>query len=269
MSTDLWVPQTAIIQDVTPEIEGVMTFHLALAESDDYSFLPGQFNMLYVPGAGEAAISMSGDPTSTELLAHTIRVVGNVTRSIGALQVGDSLGIRGPFGTGWPMEESAGRDVILVAGGIGLPPLRPVLYRLLAERERYGQIFLLYGARSPELRLYTSEYSSWTARGVVIKETVDRKTLGWHGNVGVVPLLLEQLEKFNPERSILMICGPEVMMRFTARSAIQRGMTAEQIWVSTERNMQCAWGCVDIASWDPNLSAKMALYFAMIRSPPI
>ena len=212
--------------------------------------------MLYVPGAGEAAISMSGDPDSSRLLAHTIRFAGNVTRRIGSLQVGDSLGLRGPFGTGWPLEECAGRDLILVAGGIGLPPLRPLIYHLLAEREQYGRIYLLYGARSPEMRLYTSEFQAWSEKGLVIKETVDRKTLGWQGNVGVVPLLLDQLEAFDPERAILMICGPEVMMRFTARSAMQRGMTSEQIWVSTERNMQCAVGMCGHCQLGPEFVCK-------------
>ncbi|MCA9040221.1 MAG: FAD/NAD(P)-binding protein [Planctomycetaceae bacterium] len=254
-----WVPSTAVIRKITPEIEGVKTFLLELADSQvtrAYTFRPGQFNMLYVPGAGEAAISMSGDPDSSRLLAHTIRFAGNVTRRIGSLQVGDSLGLRGPFGTGWPLEECAGRDLILVAGGIGLPPLRPLIYHLLAEREQYGRIYLLYGARSPEMRLYTSEFQAWSEKGLVIKETVDRKTLGWQGNVGVVPLLLDQLEAFDPERAILMICGPEVMMRFTARSAMQRGMTSEQIWVSTERNMQCAVGMCGHCQLGPEFVCK-------------
>jgi len=240
-----WVPNTAVIREITPEVNEVATYHLALADptaAKAYHFQPGQFNMLYVPGAGESAISMSGNPDSPETLTHTIRVAGNVTRSIAAMKVGDTLGLRGPFGTSWPLDACAGQDVILVAGGIGLPPLRPVIYRLLAERQRYGRLHLLYGARSPDMRLYTEENRLWSEGGLEVKETVDRSNPGWYGNVGVVPLLLERLESFDPAQTILMICGPGLMMRFTARTAIQRGMTAEQIWVSTERNMQCAVG---------------------------
>ena len=150
--------------------------------------------------------------------------------------------MRGPFGSGWPIEECVGRDVVLVAGGIGLPPLRPVIYRLLDEQRQYGRLNLLYGARSPDTRLYTNEYESWSERGLVVHTTVDRSRPGYKGNVGVVPLLLERLQTFAPRTSVLFICGPEVMMRFTARAAIERGMAPSQIWVSTERNMQCAIG---------------------------
>lgn len=254
-----WVPHTAVIREVTREVNEVSTYHLALSDpavAKAYRFQPGQFNMLYVPGAGESAISMSGDPDSTETLAHTIRFAGNVTRSIATMKVGDTLGLRGPFGTSWPLETCIGKDVILVAGGIGLPPLRPLIHRLLAERQRFGQLNLLYGARSPDMRLYTKEYRDWSEKGLLIKETVDRKNLGWQGNVGVVSMLLERLEPFDPAQSILMICGPELMMRFTARAAMQRGMTSEQIWVSTERNMQCAIGLCGHCQLGPEFICK-------------
>ncbi|MFH1303282.1 MAG: FAD/NAD(P)-binding protein [Planctomycetota bacterium] len=254
-----WVPQTAVIREITPEVNDVATYQLALTDpavAKAYRFQPGQFNMLYVPGAGESAISMSGDPESPEILAHTIRIAGNATRSIAAMKVGDTLGLRGPFGTSWPLEMCTGRDVILVAGGIGLPPLRPLIYRLLAERQQYGQLHLLYGARSPEMRLYTEEFPLWAEGGLDVRETVDRSSPGWHGNVGVVPSLLERLEAFDPAKSILLICGPDLMMRFTARAAMQRGMTAEQIWVSTERNMQCAVGLCGHCQLGPEFICK-------------
>ncbi|QDU10743.1 FAD/NAD(P)-binding protein [Gimesia aquarii] len=254
-----WVPHTAVIRKVTHEVNEVSTYHLALSDpalAKAYRFEPGQFNMLYVPGAGESAISMSGDPDSPETLAHTIRFAGNVTRSIATMEVGDTLGLRGPFGTSWPLEKCVGKDVILVAGGIGLPPLRPLIHRLLVERQRFGQLHLLYGARSPDMRLYTKEYRDWSEKGLLIKETVDRKNLGWQGNVGVVSMLLERLEPFDPAHSILMICGPELMMRFTARAAMQRGMTPEQIWVSTERNMQCAIGLCGHCQLGPEFICK-------------
>lgn len=269
--TNPWVPHTAVIREITCEVNEVRTYHLALSNpaiAKAYYFQPGQFNMLYVPGAGESAISMSGDPDSPETLAHTIRFAGNVTRSIATMKVGDTLGLRGPFGTSWPLEKCAGRDVILVAGGIGLPPLRPLIYRLLAERQQYGRLHLLYGARSPDMRLYTKEYQDWSEKGLAIKETVDRKNLGWQGNVGVVSMLLERLEPFDPTQTILMICGPELMMRFTARAALQRGMTPEQIWVSTERNMQCAIGLCGHCQLGPEFICKDGPIFRYDRISP-
>lgn len=254
-----WVPQTAVIREIRPEVSGVTTYQLALIDSvaaETYRFAPGQFNMLYVPGAGEAAISMSGDPDAAETLTHTIRKAGNVTGRIAAMQVGDTLGLRGPFGTSWPVDLCRGKDVILVAGGIGLPPLRPVIYRMLAERENYGQLTLLYGARTPEMRLYTNEYQRWQGQGFDVRQTVDRSAPGWQGNVGVVPQLLERLQTFDPANTIMMICGPDIMMRFTARAALQRGMTTEQIWVSTERNMQCAVGLCGHCQLGPEFICK-------------
>ncbi|QDT28553.1 FAD/NAD(P)-binding protein [Gimesia panareensis] len=254
-----WVSQTAVIREIRPEVSGVTTYQLALTDptaAESYRFRPGQFNMLYVPGAGESAISMSGDPDSLETLTHTIREAGNVTRRIADMRVGDTLGLRGPFGTSWPVEQCAGKDVILVAGGIGLPPLRPVIYHMLSEREKYGQITLLYGARTPEMLLYTDEFQRWREQGLDVRVTVDRSAPGWQGNVGVVPQLLERLQKFDPANTVMMICGPDIMMRFTARGALQRGMTTEQIWVSTERNMQCAVGLCGHCQLGPEFICK-------------
>ncbi|QDV19300.1 Anaerobic sulfite reductase subunit B [Gimesia panareensis] len=254
-----WVAQTAVIREIRPEVSGVTTYQLALTDAgaaESYRFRPGQFNMLYVPGAGESAISMSGDPDSLETLTHTIREAGNVTRRIAAMKVGDTLGLRGPFGTSWPVELCTGKDVILVAGGIGLPPLRPVIYHMLSEREKYGQITLLYGARTPEMLLYTDEFQRWQEQGLDVRVTVDRSAPGWQGNVGVVPQLLERLQKFDPANTVMMICGPDIMMRFTARGALQRGMTTEQIWVSTERNLQCAVGLCGHCQLGPEFICK-------------
>jgi NAD(P)H-flavin reductase len=241
----LWLPQTAEIRAIRAEGEGVTTYDLAFRDpglASSYRFAPGQFNMLYVPGAGEAAISHSGDPARPEVLTHTIRMAGNVTRLIGGMTVGGTLGVRGPFGSAWPVEPSRGRDLVLVAGGIGLPPLRPVIYEVLNRRGDFGRLHLLYGARSPEGLLYLDEFSAWERRGLTIQTTVDRSRPGWTGNVGVVSLLLDRLRSFDSRRAMLMVCGPEVMMRYTARTAIARGVDPQRIWVSMERNMQCAVG---------------------------
>lgn len=201
---------------------------------------PGQFNMLTVFGVGEAAISVSGDPADPGRLVHTIRAVGAVSSALARLDPGDLLGLRGPFGVGWPMAEAAGRDVIVVAGGLGLAPLRPVLYRLFAERERYGKITLLFGARSPADILFRQEIESWRqSLDVGIEVTVDHADSDWHGHVGVVTTLIRRAD-FDPLRTIAMICGPEVMMRFAIAALEEAGVADGAIYLSMERNMKCA-----------------------------
>jgi NAD(P)H-flavin reductase len=257
--TNPWLARKVVIRSITPEIKQVATFELAFSDpiaSQDYRFEPGQFNMLYLPGAGEAAISMSGDTRACQTLIHTIRFAGNVTRGISQLKPGETLGLRGPFGTSWPLAECIGREVVLVAGGIGLPPLRPVIYRLLAEPQKYGRIHLLFGARSPDALIYQREYDTWTHSGLDIQTTVDRPQSGWNGNVGVVTLLLERLQLLDPQNTVLMCCGPETMLRFVAKSACELGISAKQIWVSTERNMQCAIGLCGHCQLGPKFLCK-------------
>jgi NAD(P)H-flavin reductase len=231
------------IDRITPEVEGVATYHLAFtdtATAADYRFAPGQFNMLYLPGVGEMPISLSADPASANTWAHTIRVAGNVTRMLAKMGPGGRFGLRGPFGTSWPLAACEGADVVLVTGGIGLSPLRPAVYHLLANRESYGRITLLYGTRTPDTLLYQHEYQSWTERGLFVQTTVDRAAAGWLGNVGVVPLLVDRLRPFQPANTLVLMCGPEVMMHYSALSVLARGLAAERVWLSLERNMQCA-----------------------------
>lgn len=240
-----WETHKVIVSAITPEIDGVATYHLKFwdqAKHASYRFAPGQFNMLYMPGAGEIAISCSDDPRQTECFAHTIRAAGNVTRALARVQVGQTLGLRGPFGTSWPISQCIGRDVVIVTGGIGLAPLRPMIYALLAERRQFGRLNLLYGARTPDTLLYANQYNDWSQRGMLIQTTVDRSAPGWQGNVGVVTTLLEQLRTFDPSNTTLLCCGPEVMMRYTVLAARSCGLSAQQIWISMERHMQCAIG---------------------------
>lgn len=221
------------------------TFTMDLVNQDDgkgLPFTPGQFNMLYAFGAGEVPVSISGNPTSTKLLVHTIRVVGAVTQAIQRLRAGDIIGVRGPFGTGWPVKTAEGNDIMLIAGGIGLAPIRPALYYLLANRGKYGKIVLLYGTRTPSDILYRSELEQWRARfDLEVEVTVDRTKGDWWGNVGVVPTLIQRAP-FDPLNAVAMICGPEVMMRFSVMALRKTGMTASDIFISMERNMKCAVG---------------------------
>ena len=207
-----------------------------------FSFLPGQFNMLYAFGKGEAPISVSGDPARPERLVHTVRAVGAVSRALTALKTGEMLGVRGPFGSPWPVREAETRDVVLVAGGIGLAPLRPALHALLGARGRFGRIVLLYGARTPRDLLYRNELRRWRGRpDLQIEVTVDSGDGAWGGHVGVVTTLLARAG-FDPDCSVAMVCGPEVMMRFVVRELLDRGMSPADVYVSMERNMKCAVG---------------------------
>jgi NAD(P)H-flavin reductase len=206
------------------------------------AFAPGQFNMLTVFGVGEAAISVSGDPAEPGRLVYTIRAVGAVSSALTRLDRGDVLGLRGPFGVGWPMAEAVGRDVVVVVGGVGLAPLRPALYRLYAERARYGKIALLYGTRSPADILFRTEIETWRRRlDIDVEVTVDHADADWHGRVGVVTNLIARTE-FDPHHVIALVCGPEVMMRFGVMALRQAGVAEADIWVSMERSMKCALG---------------------------
>ena len=199
---------------------------------------PGQFNMLWAFGIGEAPISLAG--TEDGVLVHTIRRVGAVTSALCSLAEGDTLGVRGPFGSGWDVSRATGRDILAVAGGLGLAPLRPLILDVLADRNRFGRVVLLVGARSPENLLYPNELAGW-ASGLDAEVTVDSATPSWRGHVGVVTKLVDRAD-LDPQRTTAYVCGPEVMMRFAATAAIDRGIAASDVFVSLERNMHCAIG---------------------------
>lgn len=254
-----WLVHSVRIAEIVEEIPGVATYHLAFtdpATATAYRFQPGQFNMLYLPGVGESAISLSADPESRETWAHTVRVAGQVTSTLARLGRGGTLGLRGPFGTSWPLEACRGQHVLLVTGGIGLAPLRPAIHYLLRHRSEYESLHLLYGGRTPESLLYPREYAEWTRQGLHIELTVDRTSTGWTGNVGVVPLLLDRLALPDPARTSLLLCGPEVMMRYTAQTALERGVPPQQLWLSMERNMQCAVGLCGHCQFGPAFVCK-------------
>jgi NAD(P)H-flavin reductase len=218
------------------------TVTLTLGGPGARPFRAGQFNMLYAFGVGEVAISMSGPPARDDVAIHTIKAVGAVTEALCRLTKGATVGVRGPYGAGWPMEEAKGRDVLVVAGGLGLAPLRPVVYQVLAERPAFGRLLLLAGARTPEDLLFRDELEAWAQRdGVTVLTTVDRARSGWKGRVGVVPALVAELGPLSPD-TLAFVCGPEVMMRFTWRELQRRGVSEERTWLSMERNMKCAIG---------------------------
>lgn len=235
------------------------TFTVELEPPDGtrvFPYAPGQFNMLYAFGVGEVPISISGDPARPEILIHTIREVGAVTRAMRALKPGGVIGVRGPFGSSWPVEEAAGHDVVIVAGGIGLAPLRPALCFILNHREKYGRVVLMYGTRTPEDILFRKELERWRARlDLSVHVTVDRALAAWRGSVGVVTTIIPR-GNFDPHNALAMICGPETMMRFTVLELQKRGMGLDQIYISAERNMKCAIGMCGHCQLGPTFVCK-------------
>ncbi len=242
---DSLLPVPCRILDVQPENFNTRTFTLRIEDDDlrqRYRWLPGQFNMLYVPGVGEAAISISSDCEQYETIQHTIRIVGSVTNAIDRLGRGAIVGMRGPFGRGWPLERLNGGDIVMVGGGIGLAPLRPMVYWLLRHRERFRRVVLLFGCRTSEDRLYVGELEKWQEDPKIdLLVTVDNATGGWVGPVGVVTKLLQRI-KVNAERTTVMVCGPRMLNRAAAWSFLQLHVPPEQIYLSLERNMNCGFG---------------------------
>jgi len=254
---DAMVPKVYRVQRVRREIPDTFTLELEPADGSTIPpFATGQFNMLYVFGVGEVPISISGNPANGKKLVHTTRAVGTVTKAMRELKIGEVIGVRGPFGSAWPLEQARGKDVVIAAGGIGLAPLRSTMYRLIAEREQYGKVVLLYGARTPADILYRRELESWRARfDLEVYVTVDNATDTWHGSVGVVTKLVPRAS-FDPQTTVALICGPEVMMRFTAAELEKRGVATQQIHISMERNMKCAIGLCGHCQYGPNFICK-------------
>jgi len=204
---------------------------------------PGEFMMLYAFGVGEAAISISGDPTVTDgSITHTVRAVGAVSRALHDAGPGSVVGVRGPYGTRWGLDEAADRDLVMVAGGVGLCPLRPAVLGALAQRERYGKVMLIVGARSRTDFVFAAQLEKWAEEPQIeLHLIVDAPTSGWSGEVGLVTAPLSRLE-LNADRTTAFLCGPEPMLRFGAEALLAKGIAAQDIRVSLERNMQCGIG---------------------------
>lgn len=205
--------------------------------------LPGEFMMMYAFGIGEVAISVSGVPTGSDrTITHTIRSVGAVSRALHDADPGEVIGMRGPFGTNWGMAEAVGRDLVIVAGGVGLAPLRPVVLEALAERHRFGRVTLIAGARSHDDFLFADELQAWTRDDTIeVHLTVDVPVQGWPGEVGFVTEPLRRVP-LRPANTTAFLCGPEPMMRNAANALLRKGIAANDIRVSLERNMQCGIG---------------------------
>jgi NAD(P)H-flavin reductase len=259
------IPTPYVVRDVWNETRDV--FSLSLEPQSDAALAPGepgQFNMLWAFGVGEAPISISAGGDGVPLV-HTIRKVGNVTSALCDAKPGAVIGMRGPFGRGWPVDAARGRDLVVIAGGIGLAPLRPILYHAEAHREDFGRVTLLYGARTPDDILFRSELEDWRSRfDFDVDVTVDAASRGWWSNVGAVTELLRRAT-FEPDDCVSFICGPEVMMRFTIQSLRDLGVPDGAIHLSMERSMKCAVGLCGHCQWGAEFVCKSGPVFPLDR----
>jgi NAD(P)H-flavin reductase len=248
---DALVPRAAEVIAVTREAADVVTLHVAC--DPPLVVAPGQFTMLSLPALGEAAISVSG--TWGESIEQTIRAVGAVSGALAALRPGQQLGLRGPYGHGWPLDTARGRPVVVIAGGIGLAPLRGAIRRMLEQPADYPDVRVVYGARTPDDILFTREMLGWIrCPGFRVETTVDRADLSWRGNVGVVTRLLRRGSL--PPDATYLICGPEIMMRVTVSALVASGAPAERMFLAMERHMKCAAGFCGRCQYGPFFVCK-------------
>lgn len=235
------------------ETRDTWTLELEPVAGEPLAARPGQFTMLYAFGVGEVPISISGRPDGR--LVHTVRAVGAVSEAICGARPGEVLGVRGPFGNAWPLERADGRDLVIVGGGIGLAPLRGAVYEALDRRSEFAEVVVLSGSRTPGDLLYRRELERWRRGGLQVDVTVDSAEGDWRGKVGVVGKLVGSA-RFDAETAICLLCGPEVMMRYTALALIERGVAAERIFVSLERNMRCGLGHCGHCQLGPTLICR-------------
>jgi NAD(P)H-flavin reductase len=254
---DPMLTHPVLIRRVIWENDDTFTLTFDLKDAlPGYTFLPGQFNMLYVYGMGEVAISISSDPGKRGTLDHTIHRVGSITTVLAQKKRGDVVGLRGPFGSSWPVDVARGKDVCIVTGGIGLAPLRPVIYSILRDRDSFGRVIVLYGGRSALDLLYRVELEKWgNEHKVETLVTVDRADSSWKGHIGVVTTLFSYI-KLDTRNTVAFVCGPEMMMKYTVDELHNRGLSQDQVYLSMERNMKCAIGFCGHCQMGPTFICK-------------
>ncbi len=241
-TVDAMLPRPFRVERTRLDTRDTVTLFLEPIDGPSLAFAAGQFTMLHAFGVGEVPISICGDPTGPGPLLHTIRDVGTVTHALVTSAPGTTVGVRGPFGTGWGVADGIGGDVVVVTGGIGLAPLRPALMEVVARRAEYARVTLLYGARSPEDVLFAEDLRAWAEQhAIVVEVTVDYGPPSWTGRVGLVTTLVSRAG-FDPAHALALVCGPEVMMRYAATALVDRGVPTDRIRLSMERNMKCGVG---------------------------
>jgi sulfhydrogenase subunit gamma (sulfur reductase) len=242
---ELFLPRVATIHGVRDETPDTKTFALALRDAGEHAafdFRPGQFLELSVFGIGEAPFCVASSPTRKTFLETTVRRTGRVTDALHVLGPGDEIGLRGPCGNGFDVEAARGRDLLFVGGGIGLPPLRGLIWFVLDRREEFGRVTILYGARTPSDLVYKDELREWSTRSdVELHVTVDKGDADWTGNVGMVPTLFDRTE-LRPKSTLAYVCGPPIMIKFVVQDLLMRGFAEESVISTLERMMQCGVG---------------------------
>lgn len=254
-----WLPDTAEVIGKRREALRVHTLRLRLRDEAvrrSYRFRSGQFNMLYVFGVGEVPISIVSDPDESGVLDHTIRVVGKVSAALVGLKKGDTVGLRGPYGSSWPLEEAAGKDVVIVTGGLGCAPVISVINYVAKRRDRYGNLKIFHGVKTPKDLLYRARFHAWQKHpDTEVYLTVDHPDREWKYNVGVVTNLFREV-RIDSRKSIVMMCGPETMMRHAVRDLLDQGLAGDRIYLSLERNMKCAVGFCGHCQFGPAFICK-------------
>ncbi|EKD71091.1 MAG: hypothetical protein ACD_46C00274G0001 [uncultured bacterium] len=242
---DPYLPLEAEIVDRTQESSTIFTIHIRFVECEcreRFLFLPGQFNMLYLYGVGEVAISIVSDPEEKKILKHSMRAIGRVTKAIQKLQPGDRIGVRGPFGRGWPLNQARHKDVVVVTGGLGCAPTVSVINYILGRRDQYGALKILQGVKHSDDFIYRKQYSKWQeSPNTEIHIAADQAGPKWPWGVGYVTDMIQSLT-LDPDNTITMMCGPEMMMRTAIHSLVKKGIPEENIYLSMERNMECGIG---------------------------
>ena len=263
-------PQPYRVLATEPETADSWTFHLEpVAGGEPPRFSPGQFNMLYAFGVGEVAISISGEPDRRDRVVHTVRNVGRVSAALAAVRPGHVVGVRGPYGSGWPVASAEGGDVVVMAGGVGLAPLRPVVYDLFARRSRFQRVEIIYGSRTPKDLLYYRELQEWRHRtGTRFQVTVDSAGRDWYGDVGVVTERLPDA-RFDPAHTTAFVCGPEIMMKLSAQALAARGVPESSIYLSMERNMKCAIAQCGHCQFGPDFVCREGPVFSYAHLKPL
>lgn len=265
-AADPMTPVPYRVTRIQAETHDTVTFDCQPADGGPpFGFMPGQFSMVYAFGAGEVPLGLSGHPDRPGTLTHTVRGSGAVTRALARLQEGDVVGIRGPFGRGWPLEGARDHDIVVVMGGIGAAALRALVLYVLERREEFANVSILYGARTPEDFLYVEDLKTWRGRfDMEVLITVDRASQDWRGHVGVVPKLIPRAS-FEPFRTIAYMCGPEIMMRYTIDALDKAGVAPSNIHLSMERNMKCAIGFCGHCQFGPTFICKDGPVFSYDR----
>ncbi|RDH81995.1 MAG: Ni/Fe hydrogenase subunit gamma [endosymbiont of Escarpia spicata] len=256
---DPHLPHSAVIDRRVQESPGIFSLRLQYVDThvqDIFEFKPGQFNMLSLFGVGEVPISIVSDPDDSHFFDHTIRVAGRVTEALSRLQPGDRVGIRGPFGRGWPMAQAEGQDVVVVTGGLGCAPLVSVIRYLLRRRDRFGDIHILQGVKNEDDLIWRRQYELWSREhGVNVQLAADMPGKAWPWQQGLVTELINTLD-LNLEKTVSMLCGPELMMLAAIAQLRDMGLADQQIWLSMERNMQCGFGQCGCCQVGPKFVCK-------------